>query len=575
MDYLISQFADDTSIALNNTEGCLEALFNTLENFTKVSGLKINKDKSEILMLGICTLWDIPKKYRNLVKTEVKILGLQIGNSVKQNIEVNYRKAIEKIKANIAIWNSRHMSLAGKISITKSMLTSQLVYCMTNLPPPPEHMWKQIEQLIYGFLSNNKPEKMKRNTLIGPYDKGGFQMIDIRTQHIAINATWMVKLINHAGMWKERVLEQLPEVDYRYLMRCNLAAKDLPPIMKKDQLWGNIWECWCKINFRDDLNQPDEIYNQALWLNSLIRINGKPALWKNWIKANIMWVNDLIDDNHPGHMMHHHMVEKKYKIKIPFTEYYGLLQAMPKEWHILLRAPTDYNLNEVEDYKIIDELDDAKTPTKLIYNHLIKKKFLPPHSKAEKWNMELHSTLDLSEFLSNLERSRTATINNKLRSFNYNFFIRNIPYQARLYKMNIKSNPLCNKCQVKEDILHLYWSCPNAQRLWERLKQLLTDSGINTTNWSQELCLFGLNLENRSKQTKLLISILCLLTKHFIHLNKCNEGTGTPIELLYYIRGTYNIEKEIAKRNGTVSKIAKKWTTIIQKLEKKCGNQES
>ena len=63
------------------------------------------------------------------------------------------------------------MSLAGKISITKTMLTSQLVFCMTNLPPPPEKMWKEIEQMIYGFLSNNKSEKMKRNTLIGPNDR--------------------------------------------------------------------------------------------------------------------------------------------------------------------------------------------------------------------------------------------------------------------------------------------------------------------------------------------------------------------------------------------------------------------
>ena len=484
-------------------------------------------------------------------------------------------KAIEKMQANIAIWKSRNMSLAGRISITKTMLTSQLVYCMTNLPPPPEHMWKQIEQLIYGFLANNKSEKMKRNTLIGPCTKGGFQMIDITSQHAAINATWMVKLINHAGMWKERILEQLPDVDFRYLLRCNLSVKDLPSKMKKDQLWGHtcIWECWCRTNFRTDFDQPDEIYNQALWLNSLIRINGKPVLWKNWIEANIMWVNDLIDDKHPGHMMHHQTIQQKYKIKIPFTEYYGLLQAMPKKWHVLLKTTTDNNLNEVEDYKIIDELEDASSPTKLIYNHLIKEKFLPPDSKVEKWNMELQTNYDTSVFLQHLERSRITTINYKLCSFNYNFFMRNIPYQARLYKMNIKSSPLCNTCQIKENILHLYWQCPHTQRLWERLMDLLEDSGIKikTTNWSKELCLFGFNLQDRSIQTKKLVSLLCLLTKHFIHLNKCNEVTGTPTELLYYIRRTYLIEKEIATRKGTVSKIANKWTTIIHKLEAPCS----
>ena len=37
---------------------------------------------------------------------------------------------------------------------------------------------------------------------------------------------------------------------------------------------------------------------------------------------------------------------------------------MPKEWHILLKEPVDNKLDEMEDYKIIDELDDAKQNSK-------------------------------------------------------------------------------------------------------------------------------------------------------------------------------------------------------------------
>ena len=144
--------------------------------------------------------------------------------------------------------------------------------------------------------------------------------------------------------------------------------------------------------------------------------------------------------------------------------------------------------------------------------------------------------------------------------------MRNIPYNARLHKMKIKDNPQCRECNQKEDILHLYWQCPNAQRLWERLKSILEESEIQLEDWSPELCLLGSNLQERDNQKKMLISLLCLLTKHFIHLKKCSDEVGEPNELELYIRRTYQLEQEIAIQRGTEAKIAKKWTTIVSKL---------
>ena len=66
-----------------------------------------------------------------------------------------------------------------------------------------------------------------------------------------------------------------------------------------------------------------------------------------------MWVKDLIDEDHIRHTMHHKAVEKKYNVQIPFTEYYGQLKAMPKEWHLLLNQPSNADREEMEDYKII------------------------------------------------------------------------------------------------------------------------------------------------------------------------------------------------------------------------------
>jgi hypothetical protein len=38
---------------------------------------------------------------------------------------------------------------------------------------------KEIESKCFKFIWNGKPDKVKRNTLIGDFEKGGLKMIDI------------------------------------------------------------------------------------------------------------------------------------------------------------------------------------------------------------------------------------------------------------------------------------------------------------------------------------------------------------------------------------------------------------
>ena len=95
-NYLISQFANDTSLALLNKRDCLKNAFKNLENFGKISGLKINVDKSEILLLGPSTIWDIPKEYRSIIKDTVYILRIKMCKNKKELVKINYEPIREK-----------------------------------------------------------------------------------------------------------------------------------------------------------------------------------------------------------------------------------------------------------------------------------------------------------------------------------------------------------------------------------------------------------------------------------------------------------------------------------------------
>ena len=69
--------------------------------------------------------------------------------------------------------------------------------------------------------------------------------------------------------------------------------------------------------------------------------------------------------------------------------------------------------------------------------------------------------------------------------------LRNVPYKSKLHKIWITDNENYQKCHVKEDIVHLYWECPNMQRLWERLEILVEQQHRTPFTKKHELCLLG------------------------------------------------------------------------------------
>ena len=77
-------------------------------------------------------------------------------------------------------------------------------------------------------------------------------------------------------------------------------------------------------------------------------------------------------------------LEAHYNTSIPFTEYYGLIKAIPKKRKLIL-ANKDLNSEDTEDYKLIDMNNDSPHPCQLLYKSFMNNKFIAPTSKAIKW----------------------------------------------------------------------------------------------------------------------------------------------------------------------------------------------
>ena len=117
------QFADDTTAILADLNSA-RALLKLLNDFEKVSGLKLNVMKTEAMWIGsLQSCEEEPLGFR--WKTCVKFLGIFITYDVKHLVEKNFKQRLKKIKNLTNLWKSRNLSIHGKSTLLKQSFSQK------------------------------------------------------------------------------------------------------------------------------------------------------------------------------------------------------------------------------------------------------------------------------------------------------------------------------------------------------------------------------------------------------------------------------------------------------------------
>jgi hypothetical protein len=103
----LSQYADDTQIIIDGSENFIKTSINILNEFSKIKGLKVNLNKSELIPLGHSKVEMYTHSFSpgiEITTDKFKLLGIIIPTNGKQKdllIEDNYynkKKILEIIK---------------------------------------------------------------------------------------------------------------------------------------------------------------------------------------------------------------------------------------------------------------------------------------------------------------------------------------------------------------------------------------------------------------------------------------------------------------------------------------------
>ena len=128
------------------------------------------------------------------------------------------------MQSKLDIWNSRALTVYGKVLIAKSLGLSSLIYT-ASIANVPTDIPANVTSRLFKFLWKNKRDKV----MYQEYDKGGLRMIDVDVMLKSLRLAWIPRLLqNTKSNWKtvsEHFFRKCGSL--RFLLRCNYHTKYL------------------------------------------------------------------------------------------------------------------------------------------------------------------------------------------------------------------------------------------------------------------------------------------------------------------------------------------------------------
>jgi len=562
-----SGFADDIT-CLTSDRDSLQEIINEYERFSSYSGVHLNVNKTEILVIGKKTEEKVNfelnhqgKKVTIIDQDMVKICGITYSNNKEMSYERNISEKIDKLKNQLLIWKQRNLSLEGKIMIVKTFGLSQLIYSLQSTYINEQDL-KRIDLIITRFIwnlkeSNLRPAgKIRKGILLNNIMQGGLNSTDI----FALD-----KAIKYKSLLQARVTEHPVQAIYnKYLSEIGFNFSNYTCFKIEKTFIGKA--VTAHIENRKKIHEDVKLF-----------INDTEGIHKNYygyVQNKSIVTNDYVNirqNNMLTRLVTHNInkFQDLHKEKMTnsqrnlYLDVHQVYNTFPSEWRKLLtNTRREHGPITGEIYLGLNKwVQIGNVSLKLLTDSFKKKEDID----VNEYLLKKHPTIDIEMVTKNpFLTNRKIFKDIKVRNLNYKMLHNIYPTMHHLFKWKIKETENCSLCNCKETLRHVTFDCPIASNvrtiLQDILKYKFNVSQDITLNY--ENMLFGVSCTEsevrlNSKQ-KGVIDQLLVLVKQKLILQREDKVEVTYAEIISLFDERRNISKYIATKNR-VSWDAKVW----------------
>ena len=561
---ILSMFADDMSIFLRYDAANLRIAIGIMNNFFRLSGLKMQLEKTQAIVFG-----EIPQDNYKLCEDinlkwsqSFSLLGIEFTATL-DGMEVNLDSKHTLIDNIINNWKYRFITPLGRAIIAKTLLLSKLSYIALVLPCLNKQRIKQLEDKIYYFVWAGNDKTARGDAKLKEKD-GGLNFPDILASWQGFKIAWFKRLFATNSLWGEmfdKCLSQAVPGLTRHDLLSRIGTFDLLDLGRRFPLtfWRESFSV-LKIFLEYFVKKyPKYLLVCNLWNSHLFLRNKLPCKYNSYgsLYRKIEFPIDIMKyENNTWSFISHLECENRYG-QVNIEQFISLKVVIQQSFQKHNFYPTEHiNFPYQSILSHVCHLSDKGCGrwVKVLKNNKITNKSII--ERETKWEQSLGRLQGPAFWDDCYQKVYDIFFNNKLKLFYYQIVRGNLKTNRILQHIpTANTTEHCTFCQTEcETILHLFFDCGVVAAFYHSLFPLLTTEYpvFGLDNIQRKEFIFGVRHEKIYSARNFIL----LLLKRFIWIVRCKKERPQANNFLLWLEWELKIMKAAYREDLRLSFLA-------------------